>query len=180
MHHVNGTAETATEHSKSLFNDAEANRVVELAKGYADACEEVAVLAFYKAQTWRVKELLEALIGKSRAEDIKVMTVDSAKGQEFDHVVLSCVVTGTNRSFLEDHRRMNVALSRAKRTLDVVAHPNLAGRLAALAALETSAAGGHVAIGRPVSQGYPIARGRGRFGRSGRSGRSRGHARGGR
>lgn len=175
VHHVNGTAETATEHSKSLFNDAEAERVVELAKGYAMAREEVAVLAFYKAQVWRVKERLEALLGKARAEDINVMTVDAAQGQEFEHVVLSCVVDGTKRSFLEDHRRMNVAISRAKRTLDVVAHPVLTGRLAAVAALETSASGGHVAIGRPVSQGYPIGRGRGRFGRSSRG---RGHARG--
>ena len=129
------------------------------------AREQVAVLAFYKAQVRRVKERLETLLGKSRAENIEVMTVDAAQGQEFDHVVLSCVVSGTNRSFLEDNRRMNVAISRAKRTLDVVAHPALAGRLTAVAALETSAAGGQVAVGRPVQQGYPIGRGRGRFGR---------------
>jgi superfamily I DNA and/or RNA helicase len=165
VHPVAGTAE-AEERGFSLFNSKEARKVAELAEVRAANGGSVAILAFYKAQTRMLSELL------GHWPNIEIMSVDAAQGQEFDHVVLSGVVSGDRRWFLEDRRRMNVALSRAKVSLDVVAHPSLLSRNDALAAAQASAAGDTVALGRPVQTGFPIQRGRGRFGRGrGRGGR---------
>ena len=46
---------------------------------------------------------------------------------------------GKSRCFLEDERRMNVAISRAKVTLDVVCNPELPRRLAPIQALKDAA-----------------------------------------
>ena len=111
-------------------------------------------------------------------ERVEVFSVDSAQGQEFDRVILSCVVSGQQRSFLEDRRRMNVAISRAKKTLDVVGHPTLPHNNVSIGALHASAGGVEVAVGQPVTLGnfvghisYNTRGGRGR-------GRGRGHGRG--
>ena len=61
-------------------------------------------------------------------------------------VILSCVVSGQRRSFLEDRRRMNVAISRAKKTLDVVGHPALPHNNASIGALHASTGGVEVAF----------------------------------
>ena len=135
----------------------------------------VAILTFYKAQKARIQRALEEQLDpvvETVADGYQVMSVDSAQGNEFDEVILSCVVDGHGRSFLQDDRRMNVALSRAKTRLTIVCHPNAARRLPALAAARTVASGGTVAIGRPVAMGRALGRGRG-------NGRGRGRGRGG-
>jgi hypothetical protein len=149
MHTVKGNAETE-ERGTSLFNAAEARTAIALARDQLVTGGSVAVLAFYKAQ---VKLIAEALSGT----DAVVITVDAAQGQEYDHVVLSCVVNGSKRSFLEDKRRMNVALSRAKLSLDVVMHPSMSKRIPALKTVQTEADANGVSIGRPVAVvGIPV------------------------
>lgn len=165
VHSVAGAAEQE-QRGTSLFNDAEARRAADLARKRLASGGTVAVMAFYKAQVRRIAAELDDT-------DAVVLSVDSAQGQEFDHVVLTCVVGGSRRSFLQDRRRMNVALSRAKKSLDVVMHPTLSQRIDALASVEASAGGGHVALVRPVRQGYSIGRGRGRFGKARERGRAR-------
>ncbi|EKX37153.1 hypothetical protein GUITHDRAFT_53173, partial [Guillardia theta CCMP2712] len=53
---------------------------------------------------------------------VEVMTVDSCQGSEFEHVVLSLV--RSNRmgklGFVKDKQRINVAISRAKKSLVIV------------------------------------------------------------
>ena len=179
--HLLGTGVAEKEQNGfSLFNEPEAARAVSLACQHyrssaknadvdpSDRQPSVAILAFYKAQVKRIKEAIN--VEGSLVSGIEVLSVDSAQGQEFDHVVLSCVVNGEQRSFLQDARRMNVALSRAKKTLDIVCNKALPRNLSVIAA----AAGEHMAFGRAVAAtatGYPVRRTtRGRFGR----GRGRG------
>ena len=148
-HAVKGNAETE-ERGTSLFNAAEARTAIALARDHLRTGGTVAVLAFYKAQ---VKRIALALAGT----DAVVITVDAAQGQEYDHVVLSCVAGGSKRSFLEDRRRMNVALSRAKLSLDVVMHPSLSKRIPALKTVQTGAGVEEIAIGRHVAVvGMPV------------------------
>ena len=93
---------------------------------------------------------------QARSEDSRISSCDGTArcaGEEFDHVVLSCVVDGARPSFLRDNRRMNVALSRAKKTLDIVCHASLPANLPVMAAMQTAASGGIVALGHPVTQG---------------------------
>ena len=49
--------------------------------------------------------------GESTAEEISVLSVDAAQGQEFDAVVLSAVVDGSRPSFLRDERRFIIVAS---------------------------------------------------------------------
>ena len=176
VHGVAASAEHESERSTSILNYKEAALASQLARERLAQCAAdgtVAVLTFYKAQVKCIAEQLEDT-------DALVLSVDSSQGQEFDHVVLSCVVDGSRNCFLTDQRRMNVALSRAKRSLDVVMHPKLPARIGALGALDTSVHGGVVPVGTPTNQvlggrAHGRGRGRGRGGKgSGRGGR--GHA----
>ena len=65
----------------------------------------------------------KALLAEGAKE--AVLTVDGAQGAEFDACVVSFVRTG-RAGFLQDFRRLNVALTRARRRLVLV------GRLEAL------------------------------------------------
>lgn len=59
---------------------------------------------------------------KSQFPDMKVSTIDSFQGQENEAIIISLVRSNTegNIGFLKDYRRMNVALTRAKRKLIVI------------------------------------------------------------
>ena len=78
---------------------------------------QVCVLTFYKEQVACIKEKIgmECQL-KQDAEDIRVMTVDSFQGSECDCIILSFVRSNTNHNigFINDPRRLNVALTRAK------------------------------------------------------------------
>ena len=74
------------------------------------------------------------MLGDSAASAILVNTVDGYQGQEADIVIFSCVraeksVVGGARpngsrglGFLTDIRRLNVAITRAKRSLWIIGH----------------------------------------------------------
>jgi cold shock CspA family protein len=112
----------------SLVNEMEAAAAAEVANALARTgrSQKVVVLCFYKAQVRRISKLLTE-------PNAEALTVDSSQGREFDHVVLSLVSTDPRRSgFLKDRRRQNVALSRAMRTLTLVAHPRVVDELEAM------------------------------------------------
>lgn len=82
---------------------------------------QVGVVTPYKAQ----ERLLHALHAKSNQEGPEVATIDSFQGREKEVVVVSCVranAAGT-LGFLADARRMNVAITRARRGLIMLGHP---------------------------------------------------------
>ena len=73
------------------------------------------VITFYAAQARRLQDRLQAT-----RPDVLVMTVDSAQGSETDYVILSCVRCNGGHDigrFVADDRRVNVAMSRARRQL---------------------------------------------------------------
>ncbi|WP_313695527.1 AAA domain-containing protein [Halorarum halobium] len=95
-------------------NPVEAERVAEIVTEYVDAGvprEDVGVIAPFRAQV--------AEIG--RRTDVTVDTVDRFQGSSEEVIVVSFVATGSLASpIFEDPRRVNVALTRAKKALCLV------------------------------------------------------------
>ncbi len=116
-----GFEEATPEGSDSRENEGEALLVaaeVERVLGLGVAPAEVAVIAPYDGQVQRLRALLSARV----EQGLEVDTVDGFQGREKEAVVVS--LTRANEDgevgFLADVRRMNVALTRARKKLVVV------------------------------------------------------------
>jgi ATP-dependent RNA/DNA helicase IGHMBP2 len=106
----------------STFNPGNAERVAAetrrlLSRGLPPT--EIAIIAAYSAQARRLRELLRV----ERAAGLEIGTVDGFQGREKEAVIVDLVRSNDQGEigFLSDTRRMNVALTRARRFLLVVA-----------------------------------------------------------
>jgi len=103
-------------------NAAEADAVAEVVAAYRDAgvpAEDIGVIAPFRAQ---VAEL------NRRLPDVAVDTVDRFQGSSKEVIVVSFVATGTLEGpIFEDYRRINVALTRAKKALVLVGDADALG-----------------------------------------------------
>jgi len=81
------------------------------------ACNSIMVLSPYKAQVSLLNKILFPYFRRIQKKYVhcKVATIDACQGQESDIVIYSSVRTKGNTEFLKDKRRLNVALSRAKK-----------------------------------------------------------------
>jgi len=105
----------------STWNPEQAERVARevrrlLSRGLAPT--DVAVIATYDAEVRRLRSLLAV----ERAAGLEIATVDGFQGREKEAIVLDTVRSNPDGElgFLADTRRMNVALTRARRFLLVV------------------------------------------------------------
>jgi ATP-dependent RNA/DNA helicase IGHMBP2 len=115
-----GFEEQVEESTQSLYNPGEADLIVArvkelLAAGLAP--RELAVITPYSAQAFQLRERVEAL-----SPDVEVDTVDAFQGREKDAILVTLTRSNSegHLGFLTDLRRMNVALTRARRHLFVV------------------------------------------------------------
>lgn len=81
----------------------------------------VAMISPYREQA----SLLRKMFANLDKQDLllEISTVDSFQGREFDIVIFSCVRAGAENmgiGFLNDSRRLNVAVTRAKSSLIIV------------------------------------------------------------
>ena len=86
----------------------------------------IGVILTYKAQVDHLKKLIEDL-NNDAFKQIQVSTVDAFQGAERDIIILGCVRT-RNLGFTEDCRRLNVAITRARRHLIVIGKESLLRR----------------------------------------------------
>ncbi|MBC7852491.1 MAG: DNA-binding protein, partial [Pirellulaceae bacterium] len=103
---------------ESRFNAAEADLVGRRVQALLEAglaASDIAVIAPYAAQVRLLRERLPL-------EGLEVDTVDGFQGREKEAVVISLVRSNTQGEvgFLADTRRMNVALTRARRKLIII------------------------------------------------------------
>ncbi|MDS0299204.1 AAA domain-containing protein [Halogeometricum sp. S1BR25-6] len=95
-------------------NPAEADRVAELVDAYAAAGvdpDDIGVIAPFRAQVAEI----------SKRTDVTVDTVDRFQGSSKEVILVSFVAAGgLDGPIFEDHRRINVALTRAKKALVLV------------------------------------------------------------
>ncbi|KAH0791883.1 regulator of nonsense transcripts 1 (UPF1, RENT1) [Histomonas meleagridis] len=80
---------------------------------------EIGIIAFYSLQVQCLQKKFEVYYYKNQ---IKISTVDSFQGSERDYIIISCVRSNSDGEigFLSDMRRLNVAITRAKRGLIIV------------------------------------------------------------
>ncbi|MEA3189419.1 MAG: ATP-dependent helicase [Thermoplasmata archaeon] len=114
--HVTGR-ENERARNGSISNDFEVEAIAVLVDKFRPECRDrswtIAVLTPYQAQREAIRR---------RLPDIEVNTVDGAQGREWDVVLYSTVRSNPQHrlGFLEDERRLNVAVTRAKRNFVLV------------------------------------------------------------
>ncbi len=122
---ING--EEKRSHSGSYYNMHEAQAVVQIVEQVRDAAgaatrrddgddndwsslEHLRIITFYAGQVKAIKDLLR----HKGLGQVTVATVDSSQGSESDIVIVSFVRCEGRSGFLQDDRRINVALTRAR------------------------------------------------------------------
>ncbi|PWA95861.1 helicase MAGATAMA 3 [Artemisia annua] len=81
----------------------------------------VGIITPYKLQLKCIQREFEEVLKSEEGKDIYINTVDAFQGQERDVIIMSCVRASSHGvGFVADIRRMNVALTRARRALWVM------------------------------------------------------------
>ncbi|XP_074946184.1 5'-3' DNA helicase ZGRF1 isoform X4 [Phalacrocorax aristotelis] len=118
---VNGVEQM--ERDNSFYNTAEAHFTVKLIQSLIASGIEgsaIGVITLYKSQMCKIQNLLGGMHSEAfEIKAVQVSTVDAFQGAEKEIIVLSCVRT-RQIGFIDSEKRMNVALTRAKRHLLIV------------------------------------------------------------
>lgn len=117
MQFIDVSGHESKDYFKSCYNVEEAEKVVEIVSKLIKYDIPVSVITPYDAQVKYLSNLLESY-------DIEVKSVDGFQGRENEVIVISFVRTD-KLGFLKDLRRLNVAITRARRKLIVVGSKNL-------------------------------------------------------
>ncbi|XP_015885553.3 uncharacterized ATP-dependent helicase C29A10.10c [Ziziphus jujuba] len=81
----------------------------------------VGIITPYKLQLKCLQREFEDVLNSEEGKDLYINTVDAFQGQERDVIIMSCVRASNHGvGFVADIRRMNVALTRARRALWVM------------------------------------------------------------
>ena len=129
---LEGTSTTNPDEAVFLFNYL--NKLVEKIKSGSSEADfpTIAVISPYREQIRLLKEQLVNTPDLKEFEPyISINTIDSFQGQERDLVVISLVRSNSNGDigFLADIRRMNVAITRAKKKLVLIGDSATLGKL---------------------------------------------------
>ncbi|PTB97663.1 IGHMBP2 family helicase [Marivirga lumbricoides] len=106
--------------SFSYFNLLEIKKVAELTDALLSSRlfpEDIGIISPYEQQVNRLKQRLTNY-------GVEIKTIDGFQGREKEVIILSLVRANSEGSvgFLRDYRRLNVALTRAKRKLIIIGH----------------------------------------------------------
>ncbi|WP_109830179.1 AAA domain-containing protein [Reichenbachiella versicolor] len=127
-----GYFEDVDRETRSSFNSEESALLIRHLTGYIgqidsmskqDEISNIGIISPYKAQTNLLSEsIIDAGLDEIWQKKINVNTVDSFQGQERDIIYISLVRSNENGEigFLSDVRRMNVAMTRARKKLVVI------------------------------------------------------------
>ena len=139
---VPGIERSRSSHSgraySSLMNEVEGKTAVALIALICSSCprlnfaNRIGIITPYKEQRRKIRKELCLRFGDAAASCVEVSTVDGFQGQEREIIIFSCVRTGEGTNiamtgflaggigFLNDARRMNVALTRSKCSLYIL------------------------------------------------------------
>lgn len=119
----------------SYLNRTEAQMVEKIVTALMTAGaqpEEIGVITPYQGQRTYLVQYMQrcGTLKKSLYEQLEVASVDAFQGREKSFIILSCVRSSATSGigFLNDPRRLNVALTRAKYGVIVVGNPKVLSR----------------------------------------------------
>ncbi|MEN9443968.1 MAG: hypothetical protein RIS47_858 [Bacteroidota bacterium] len=126
-----GFIEETNSESRSVMNPEEMHLLFKHLVGYLEAVEalhlldeiqNIAIISPYKAQVTLMQERFADFDTIPLFSAISINTIDSFQGQERDIVYISLVRSNERQDigFLKDIRRMNVALTRARKKLVII------------------------------------------------------------
>lgn len=127
-----GYFEQTNEETFSIYNEEEARLLIRHFTDYIHQLEamellssvkNIGIISPYKAQVTLLQEALkESEVWELVSGRLSINTVDAFQGQERDVIYISMVRSGENGEigFLSDIRRMNVAMTRARRKLVII------------------------------------------------------------
>ncbi|KAL8732363.1 MAG: hypothetical protein Q9166_002761 [cf. Caloplaca sp. 2 TL-2023] len=124
---VYGTHQSAPQ-GHSLINRAEIEVALRLYERLTTDCQgynfqnRIGIITPYKSQLRELKARFATTYGRTILETVEFNTTDAFQGRESDIIIFSCVRASINKSigFLDDIRRMNVGITRAKCSLWVL------------------------------------------------------------
>jgi superfamily I DNA and/or RNA helicase len=107
----------------SKFNEGEAKIVIEHYKKLLSHCiksESIAIISPYSAQVSLIRDQISSAFQPNDQPEIN--SIDSFQGREKDVVILSMVRSNSEGvvGFLGEMRRINVAMTRAKKQLVII------------------------------------------------------------
>ncbi|XP_027650780.2 protein ZGRF1 isoform X2 [Falco peregrinus] len=121
FYNVNGVEQI--ERDNSFYNMAEVHFAVKLIQALVASGikgSAIGLITLYKSQMCKTQNLLSDIHSEAfELKAVQVSTVDAFQGAEKEIIVLSCVRT-RQIGFIDSEKRMNVALTRAKRHLLIV------------------------------------------------------------
>ncbi|KAJ2320848.1 DEAD-box type RNA helicase, partial [Coemansia sp. RSA 2704] len=113
--------------SHSVFNMDEVDAALQLVCGLCRDFpglswnQKIGIITPYKQQLRKLVEAFRQFIGPTATDAIEFNTVDGFQGQEKEVIIFSCVRAGDSGvGFLADRRRMNVGLTRARKSMFVL------------------------------------------------------------
>ena len=110
--------EEQLQESTSYFNKVEAQKVEDIVSNFVDSGiskNSIGIISPYTAQVQYLKKF-------STLEDVEIKSIDGFQGREKDIIIVSFVRSNSqgNLGFLQDQRRLNVAITRARKKLILI------------------------------------------------------------
>jgi len=123
FYNVLGKEETE---NKSYFNMDEVQSVFKCVNKLIEnkiELRNIGVITFYSSQK---QKYYETFYKEVKYHDLKIDTIDGFQGMEKDYIIVSTVRNNFfgNRGFLNNEKRLNVSLTRAKKGLIIVGNAN--------------------------------------------------------
>ncbi|GAA5822875.1 hypothetical protein JCM11251_004409 [Rhodosporidiobolus azoricus] len=130
--HQNLGQEEISSSGTSFLNRTEASNVEKIVTRFFKAGvlpSQIGVITPYEGQRSYVVSYMQmnGALKKELYKEVEVASVDAFQGREKDYVIVSCVRSNEHQGigFLNDPRRLNVALTRAKYGLIILGNPKV-------------------------------------------------------
>ncbi|GAA5978371.1 hypothetical protein JCM10908_004330 [Rhodotorula pacifica] len=130
--HQNLGQEEISSSGTSFLNRTEASNVEKIVTRFFKAGvmpNQIGIITPYEGQRSYIVSYMQAngSLKKELYKEIEVASVDAFQGREKDYIIMSCVRSNEHQGigFLNDPRRLNVALTRAKYGLVILGNPKV-------------------------------------------------------